>query len=236
MMNETNIVADANHVALVNRQALNMAVATAVAFVDRKKRYEMTDNFRLSHDAGNLKITATDLDSQIEISIDGDIDSRLETNIPAHLLYDITRKSPASESVTISVVPAIMIAANDDGSNAPAERAATEITAVLGKAKFKTSSQRGTFPVFEIDKPMSKFTISASVLLNAISTVFGAVSYEKTHYYLNGVNLTYFPQTGRMRAVATDRHRAYIQEFDCPSGGKKNGAGYHPARHLQPVD
>jgi DNA polymerase-3 subunit beta len=216
-MNHQPIAPAENPTAILDRAAFTAAIDTAILAVEKHSTIPILSNVLLAAEAGALKLTAFNLDMEIRVRVQGDVDGRLSTTLPASLLQSICRNAQKSERLTIAMLPA---GGEESGGNR-FESVQSRITA--GKTGYTVNSiSPDEYP--ELDAMSGetwKFTLPGSVLWNAIDAVRKAISTEETRYYLNGVFLFRRDDDANvMRAVATDGHRLYCQEMEAPKGSE----------------
>lgn len=216
-VNHQPVTPSENPTAVLDRAAFSAAIDTVIHAVERRSTIPILSNVLLSAEAGALKITAFNLDMEIRVRVSGDVDGRMSTTLPAHMLQSICRNAQKSDRLSITMLPAGSASADTNRFESLQSRIQ------LGKTGYTVNAiAPDEFP--ELDAMSGetwKFTLPGSVLWNAIDAVQKAISTEETRYYLNGVFL-FRPEDGEgvLRAVATDGHRLYCQEMEAPKGSE----------------
>lgn len=238
MSHQSQIIAS-DPTAIVKRDDLRTALERMKLVVDKRNTIPILSNVMLSADAGSMLLTATDLDMEIRIRIEGEVDGRVATTLPADLLHQMTVKAPKCERAAITLLPGqpaqrpVIVddqhQRDDDGQlmyeDVPSNHfVSNHTTLAMGKTIYKLNS----LPVDDFPEILgkfkgktTKFDLPGSSLWNAIDAVRAAMSAEETRYYLNGI---YFfrHEYGDpvLRAVATDGHRCYVQEMLAPEASE----------------
>ena len=194
----------------IERSALLKALGHVQSVVERRNTIPILSNVLLTAEAGQARLSATDLDIEMVDAADAEIARAGSTTAPAHTLYDIVRKLP-------------------DGAQIALEAAPDEPRLMLeaGRSKFALPCLPATdFPVLSADGLECRFEIGPAELTRLIDKTRFAVSTEETRYYLNGIHLHAVngADAPSLRAVATDGHRLALAENDLP-----DGAGAMPA-------
>ena len=171
------------------------AAAAAARVVAGRTTIPILSHVKLDAAGHSIRLTASDLDREIEIAFAARVETPGETTVSASALNDALRIAPKGAEVAFEL----------------GERGVT----------LRTGKPRYVLPVLPAtDFPaMSNFgQFAAPVALDGktfaaeLAAVMHAVSTEETHYYLNGV---YFHGTDDgLRLVATDGHR--LMRVDLP--------------------
>src|SRR6202046_5234341 len=189
----------------LERAALLKSLGHVQSVVERRNTIPILANVLIRAASQNVSFAATDMEIEINESVEGQVGKPGAITAPAHTLYEIVRKLPEGAQVELS-------AAN-----------ANQITLSSGRSHFKL----GCLPVDDFPKMPEgdlrhKFTLPAADLRALIDRTKFAMSVEETRYYLNGIYL----HTAKMknvevlRAVATDAHRLARVEMPAPQGAK----------------
>ncbi len=76
---------------IVERSALAKALNHVASVVERRNTIPILSNVLMRASAGELILTATDLDLEIVESIPAEVAAEGGTTVPAHVLHDIVR-------------------------------------------------------------------------------------------------------------------------------------------------
>jgi DNA polymerase-3 subunit beta len=190
--------------ATIERATLLKGLGHVHSVVERRNTIPILSNVLIeAGEEGTLRLMATDLDLQINETVEADISEPGATTVPAHTLFDIVRKLPEGSQVELIAAEGRM-----------------QVNA--GRARFTLSTlPRDDFPVIaEGDLPTS-FELPAATLRQIIDKTRFAISTEETRYYLNGI---YFHVSDEaqpvLKAAATDGHRLARVTVPRPDGAQ----------------
>jgi DNA polymerase III subunit beta len=197
----TSAVATSAPIALVERAALESALAFVSRVVERRNHIPILSNARLRARDGGLRIETTDMDMTAVANIPAAVDSRLDLTVPARLLHD-TLKGAACDLCEV--------------------RQSSETVALdlEGAAATLNALPATDFPEPAIAGFTHTFTIRADLLRRLLDKTAFAISSEETRFYLKGVFLHVSPHDGSLVCVATDGHRLARSLASCPEGAK----------------
>jgi DNA polymerase-3 subunit beta len=141
-----------------------------------------------------LKITATDLETQIVSSSEVDVVEQGCACVSAKKLYDVVKSLP--DDATIS-------ASEKDG----------KLIVKAGRSRFSLATiDPSNFPVFDTGAKLVSVELDSDVLRYLIDSVDFASAKDDVRYYLNGVFLT--SNGGTITAVASNGHRLAKNEIE----------------------
>ncbi len=207
---------------IVERSALAKALNHVASVVERRNTIPILSNVLMRASAGELILTATDLDLEIVESIPAEVAAEGATTVPAHVLNDIVRKLPDGAQVSLELKP-------EDG----------RMILTCGQARFQLQVLPPTdFPMLDADDLTTVFTLAGGDLKRLIEKTSFAISTEETRYYLNGIYLHVSGEGGdaRLRAVATDGHRLAQAEAPLPSGASGMPGVIMPRKTVAEMD
>ena len=146
---------------------------------------------------------ATDLDLQINETVEANVTEPGATTVPAHTLFDIVRKLPEGSQVELIAAEGRM-----------------QVNA--GRARFTLSTlPRDDFPVIAEGDLPTQFELPAATLRQIIDKTRFAISTEETRYYLNGIYLHVSDEAQPvLKAAATDGHRLARVTVPRPDGAQ----------------
>ena len=187
--------------ATIERATLLKGLSHVQSVVERRNTIPILSNVLLEATAeGQLRLMATDLDLQINESVQAAVDQPGSTTVSAHTLFDIARKLPEGAQVQLTAAEGRM-------------------TIVAGRARFSLGTlPRDDFPVIAEGELPTQFEIPADTLKQIIDKTRFAISTEETRYYLNGIFL--HTAEGVLKAAATDGHRLARVTVDQPQGAE----------------
>ena len=87
----------------IDRMSLLRPLGQVQSVVERRNTIPILANVVLRADAGELSLTATDMDMDISTKVGCSVLTPGTATMSAHLLYDIARKLPDGAEVEISV-------------------------------------------------------------------------------------------------------------------------------------
>ena len=189
----------------IERTALLKSLAHVQSVVERRSTIPILSNVRIeASSAGQVRLTATDMDLAIVESSPATVTRAGATTTSAHTLYDIVRKLPEGSQIELSP-------ASGDG----------RIVLRSGRAKYELPCLPvEDFPVMAEGELPYEFSLPAADLRRLIAKTRFAISTEETRYYLNGIYLhaAVVEGQGRLRVVATDGHRLARVDVALPDG------------------
>jgi DNA polymerase-3 subunit beta len=192
----------------IERAALLKALSHVQSVVERRTTIPILSNVLLRAEAGQLALSATDMDVEIVERVGAQIDRDGRTTAPAHTLYDIVRKLREGAQIEIETP------SGPDGGR-------SEMVLRSGRSTFTLAClPPEDYPVMSAGELPYRFTLPAAQLRTLIDRTRFAISTEETRYYLNGIYLhaTKSNETPVVRAVATDGHRLARFEMNAPEG------------------
>ena len=174
--------------ATIERATLLKGLGHVHSVVERRNTIPILSNVLLEASAdGGLRLMATDLDLQINETLEAQVTDAGATTVPAHTLFDIVRKMPEGSQVELSAAEGRM-----------------QVNA--GRARFTLAAlPRDDFPIIAEGELPTRFELPAATLRQIIDKTRFAISTEETRYYLNGIYLHVID--GELKAAATDGHR-----------------------------
>jgi DNA polymerase-3 subunit beta len=185
--------------ATIERATLLKGLGHVHSVVERRNTIPILSNVLIeAEEGGGLRLMATDLDLQINETVDADVGEPGATTVPAHTLFDIVRKMPEGSQVELIAAEGRM-----------------QVNA--GRARFTLSTlPRDDFPVIAEGELPTRFELPAATLRQIIEKTRFAISTEETRYYLMGIFLHVVDE--QLRAAATDGHRLARVTVPRPDG------------------
>jgi DNA polymerase III subunit beta len=177
--------------ATIERATLLKGLGHVQSVVERRNTIPILSNVLIeASESGGIRFMATDLDLQINETVEADVQQAGATTVSAHTLFDIARKLPEGSQVQLAAADGKM-----------------QINA--GRARFNLGTlPRDDFPVIAEGELPTRFELPSATLRQIIDKTRFAISTEETRYYLNGIflHVTDDPQP-LLKAAATDGHR-----------------------------
>ena len=190
--------------ATIERATLLRSLGHVQSVVERRNTIPILSNVLIeAQEGGGLRLMATDLDLQINETVEANVTQAGATTVSAHTLFDIARKLPEGSQVELN-----------------ASEGKMQINA--GRAKFNLSTlPRDDFPVIAEGDLPTRFELPAATLKQIIDKTRFAISTEETRYYLNGIFLHVSDESQPvLKAAATDGHRLARVTVPRPAGAE----------------
>src|ERR1700733_1683175 len=181
----------------VSKAELLRELTATQGVVERKTTIPILSNYLFEAAAGELRLTATDLDLSLRTSCNAKVKKEGSCTIPARKLHDYVKLLPDAD-ITIKLLENHWVSIRCGRSN----------TKMVGMAK-------SNFPSLPAFPTAGAVTIPAKVLRGLIARTGFAISNEESRYTLNGALMLLKPESITM--VATDGHRL----AHCERGGEK---------------
>jgi DNA polymerase-3 subunit beta len=190
--------------ATIERATLLRSLGHVQSVVERRNTIPILSNVLIeAQDGGGLRMMATDLDLQINETIEANVTQAGATTVSAHTLFDIARKLP-------------------EGSQVELNAAEGKMQVNAGRARFNLSTlPRDDFPVIAEGDLPTRFELPAATLRQIIDKTRFAISTEETRYYLNGIFFHVSDEAQPvLKAAATDGHRLARVTVPRPAGAE----------------
>jgi DNA polymerase-3 subunit beta len=185
--------------ATIERATLLKSLSHVQSVVERRNTIPILSNVLIeARDDGSIRLMATDLDLQVDESVQANVATPGATTVSAHTLFDIVRKLP-------------------EGSQVELNAAEGKMQLSAGRARFNLSTlPRDDFPVIAEGDLPTRFELPAATLRQIIDKTRFAISTEETRYYLMGIFLHLADD--QLKAAATDGHRLARVTVPKPDG------------------
>lgn len=186
----------------IDRAALMRSLNHVQSAVERRTTIPILSNVLLRAEDGELSLSTTDMDLEINETVAANVERSGATTAPASTLFDIVKKLPEDASVTLDL-----------------DQSGNQMTVKAGRSNFKLACLPvADFPELSQGALGTSFSLPANELRNLIDRTKFAMSTEETRYYLNGIYLHAADSNGvaLLRAVATDGHRLALFEMPLP--------------------
>jgi DNA polymerase-3 subunit beta len=190
--------------ATIERATLLRSLGHVHSVVERRNTIPILSNVLIeAREDGTLRLMATDLDLQINDTVQANVQQAGATTVSAHTLFDIARKLPEGSQVELNAA---------DG----------KMQVNAGRARFNLATlPRDDFPVIAEGELPTRFELPAATLIQIIDKTRFAISTEETRYYLNGIFLHVSDEAQPvLKAAATDGHRLARVTVPRPAGAE----------------
>ncbi|HST35050.1 MAG TPA: DNA polymerase III subunit beta [Allosphingosinicella sp.] len=190
--------------ATIERATLLKGLGHVHSVVERRNTIPILSNVLIeAEEGGGIRLMATDLDLQINETVEANVTEAGATTVPAHTLFDIVRKLPEGSQVELIAAEGRM-----------------QVNA--GRARFTLATlPRDDFPVIAEGDLPTQFELPAATLRQIIDKTRFAISTEETRYYLNGIYLHVSDEAQPvLKAAATDGHRLARVTVPRPDGAQ----------------
>lgn len=182
----------------ISRSELLQALQSVIGVVERRQSLPILGNVLLSVEDDVLTVIATDLEIQIERSVQVQNLAPGRVTAPARKLHDICRGLPEGADIEIQT---------EDG----------RLILRSGRSRFVLSTlEADEFPSLNDGREATEIRLANDVMKGLIQRTQFAMAQQDVRYYLNGLLLEFKP--GRLRAVATDGHRLALSEHALDHG------------------
>ena len=172
----------------ISKEEIVKSLNLTLGVVEKRQTLPILSNVLFEVDESSLKLTATDLESEISTtSTISNYKSGGKTTAPARKLSDLCRLLPDMAEIHFFI----------DGDNLKIES---------GSGKYNLSTLPSEdFPIFETEEIQSQVNISSKNLKELISKTSFAMGNQDWRHYLNG--LFFLIDDKNITTVATDAHR-----------------------------
>lgn len=171
----------------IERDVLSAALAKAVGVVETRTTIPVLANVLLRAGEG-LRITASDLDMEIDLGCAANVIAAGSSTVPADVLHRLARKFPEGAEIGLTLLA-------DKG----------RMRVACGRSHYDLPVLPAEdFPSLSIPDTGGGMPIAADQLKKLLMRVRFAMSTEETRFYLQGVFL--HREDERLVAVATDGH------------------------------
>jgi len=176
----------------VTKSILLKALSNVNGAVEKKNTLMILQNVKVEAKDKKVTLCATDMDILVTSTFDSEIKNEGVTTVPAQMFYDIVRKIPDTNSITIL----------QDNSSI--------LQIKSGKSKYNLPCiDASEFPALNEGELGDEIEIEADKLSKMIDKTRFAISNDETRYYLNGLYMQSVKKDSgfELRTVATDGHR-----------------------------
>ncbi len=200
----------------ITKEEVVKSLNQTLGVVEKRQTLPILSNVLFEVDESSLKLTATDLESEISTtSIVSNFNSGGKTTAPARKLNDLCRLMPDLAEIHFYL----------DGDN-------LKIETESGKYNLSTLPSEG-FPVFEIEETQSQINISSQNLKNLITKTSFAMGNQDWRHYLNGLYMMIDDKV--ITTVATDAHRLAMATSSLNEASSESTNGIVPRKSINEI-
>ncbi len=200
----------------ITKEEVVKSLNQTLGVVEKRQTLPILSNVLFEVDESSLKLTATDLESEISTtSTISNFKSGGKTTAPARKLSDLCRLLPDMTEIHFFL----------DGDN-------LRIETESGKYNLSTLPSED-FPVFETEETQSQINISSQNLKTLISKTAFAMGNQDWRHYLNGLFLLIDDKT--ITTVATDAHRLALAHSSLNEAVAESTNGIVPRKSINEI-
>ena len=200
----------------ITKEEVVKSLNLTLGVVEKRQTLPILSNVLFEVDESSLKLTATDLESEISTtSIVSNFNSGGKTTAPARKLNDLCRLMPDLAEIHFYL----------DGDN-------LKIETESGKYNLSTLPSED-FPVFEIEETQSQINISSQNLKNLITKTSFAMGNQDWRHYLNGLYMMIDDKV--ITTVATDAHRLAMATSSLNEASSESTNGIVPRKSINEI-
>ena len=183
---------------VIKREDLLAPLQHVIGAVERRQTLPILGNVLLKSTAGDITLTATDLEIEMVARLSAEVTDDFQTTIPARKLLDICKALPDASTINFSI---------DEG----------RVSLNSARSRFTLASLPAKdFPGLDDIEVQQSFTIPQSQLKSLFDKTAFAMAQQDVRYYLNGILMEI--TAGKVKLVATDGHRLALSEIDMETG------------------
>ena len=200
----------------ITKEEVVKSLNLTLGVVEKRQTLPILSNILFEVDESSLKLTATDLESEISTtSTVSNYKSGGKTTAPARKLSDLCRLMPDLAEIHFFL----------DGDN-------LKIETESGKYNLSTLPSED-FPVFEIEDTQSQINISSQNLKNLITKTSFAMGNQDWRHYLNGLYMMIDDKV--ITTVATDAHRLAMATSSLNEASSESTSGIVPRKSINEI-
>ena len=200
----------------ITKEEVVKSLNLTLGVVEKRQTLPILSNVLFEVDESSLKLTATDLESEISTtSTVSNFKSGGKTTAPARKLSDLCRLMPDLAEIHFFL----------DGDN-------LKIETESGKYNLSTLPSED-FPVFEIEDTQSQINISSQNLKNLITKTSFAMGNQDWRHYLNGLYMMIDDKV--ITTVATDAHRLAMATSSLNEASSESTSGIVPRKSINEI-
>ena len=200
----------------ITKEEIVKSLNQTLGVVEKRQTLPILSNVLLEVDESSLRLTATDLESEISTtSTISNFKSGGKTTAPARKLNDLCRLMPDMAEIHLYM----------DGDN-------LKIETKSGKYNLATLPSED-FPSFETEDLQSQINISSQNLKKIISKTSFAMGNQDWRHYLNGLYILIDDKS--ITSVATDAHRLALAKASLNEATSESINGIVPRKSINEI-
>ena len=200
----------------ITKEEVVKSINLTLGVVEKRQTLPILSNVLFEVDESSLKLTATDLESEISTtSTISNFKSGGKITAPARKLSDLCRLMPDLAEIHFYL----------DGDN-------LKIETESGKYNLSTLPSED-FPVFETEDTQSQINISSQNLKNLITKTSFAMGNQDWRHYLNGLYMMIDDKV--ITTVATDAHRLAMATSSLNEALSESTSGIVPRKSINEI-
>ena len=200
----------------ITKEEVVKSINLTLGVVEKRQTLPILSNVLFEVDESSLKLTATDLESEISTtSTISNFKSGGKITAPARKLSDLCRLMPDLAEIHFYL----------DGDN-------LKIETESGKYNLSTLPSED-FPVFETEDTQSQINISSQNLKNLITKTSFAMGNQDWRHYLNGLYMMIDDKV--ITTVATDAHRLAMATSILNEASSESISGIVPRKSINEI-
>ena len=200
----------------ITKEEVVKSINQTLGVVEKRQTLPILSNVLFEVDESSLKLTATDLESEISTtSTISNFKSGGKITAPARKLSDLCRLMPDLAEIHFYL----------DGDN-------LKIETESGKYNLSTLPSED-FPIFETEDTQSQINISSQNLKNLITKTSFAMGNQDWRHYLNGLYMMIDDKV--ITTVATDAHRLAMATSSLNEASSESTSGIVPRKSINEI-
>ena len=200
----------------IAKEEIVNSLNTTLGVVEKRQTLPILSNVLFEVDESSLKLTATDLESEIlAVSTISNFKSGGKTTVPAKKISELCRLLPENSEIHIYL----------DGESLKIETAS-------GKYNLATLPSED-FPVFDQEEVSSPINITSKNLKRLITKTSFAMGNQDWRHYLNGLYLSI--EDTSITSVATDAHRLATASLSLNEAVSESISGIVPRKAINEI-
>ena len=200
----------------IAKEEIVNSLNTTLGVVEKRQTLPILSNVLFEVDESSLKLTATDLESEIlTVSTISNFKSGGKTTVPAKKISELCRLLPENSEIHIYL----------DGESLKIETAS-------GKYNLATLPSED-FPVFDQEEVSSPINITSKNLKRLITKTSFAMGNQDWRHYLNGLYLSI--EDTSITSVATDAHRLATASLSLNEAVSESISGIVPRKAINEI-